>query len=543
MSTAATLSPSAVPAAPAPTLLGWINLGLLAVLAAALTALLWPQWLHNPDLTHGLFMPVIFLLLVHEARTGGVPRYLPATALTRTALCAALALGLLLLAAGGLYAAALEWSHALVGFMLAAALSLLLLAALIGFSADSVRLVPFNWSSLLAAGLWVMSAPIPPGSYARLTLALQLRVSENVLHALHLLGIAASRHGNIIELARTSVGIEEACSGVRSLISCVFAGFFFSGCLVRRPWARVLIIGLAAPLALLMNFIRSLTLTLLANAGVDITGRWHDVTGFAVLGCTAAMLGGLALLLERRESAVPAAAPVPRPPSGRGANPQPLLAGGFACAVVLAAFFGLHDAFTPRLAPRPRPDLEAVLPLHPAGWQVVTSDDLNRFKDALQTDQFVQRTYAREAADGGVLQITAYIAYWAPGQASASLVATHTPDACWPGAGWTPVPVPPDQMRVRLPAGNRELATAEYRRFSGDGFPQHVWFWHIYDRQPVRYIDPLSPRNLLEIAARYGFRQAGDQMFVRLSSNHPWADFAQEPLIAQILSNLQPLGL
>ena len=51
-------------------------------------------------------------------------------------------------------------------------------------------------------------------------------------------------------MANSTVGVEEACSGVRSLISCVFAGLFFSATLVRQPWARALIVLLAAPLAL-----------------------------------------------------------------------------------------------------------------------------------------------------------------------------------------------------------------------------------------------------------------------------------------------------
>ena len=97
--------------------------------------------------------------------------------------------------------------------------------------------------------------------------------------------------------------------------------------------------------------------------------------------------------------------------------------------------------------------------------------------------------------------------------------------------------------RERLVTGNRELAEGEYRLFRSNGFPQHVWFWHLYDREPVHYLDPLSPRNLLTIAARYGFRHAGDQMFIRLSSNHPWADIAHEPLVSEIFAQLQPLGL
>jgi exosortase len=538
MISAATNPSTPAAAAPAPTRLEWINLGLLGLLAAGLTVLLWPQWLHNPDLSHGLFMPVIFLLLVHEARTAGARRYLPAIPATRIAIGIALVLGLAALAAGGLYAAALEWSHALVGFMLAIALASMLLAALMGFSIDTVRLIPFNWSSLLAAGLWILSAPIPPGTYSRITLTLQLWVSQNVLTALHLLGIAASRHGNIIELARTSVGIEEACSGVRSLVSCVFAGFFFSGCLLRRPWTRAVIIAAAAPLALLMNFIRSLLLTLLANGGVDISGHWHDFTGFAVLGCTAALLGGLAVALERSGRTSVSTAPA-IPVSNGPAPGQALLAAGLALACAITVFFAVHSAFTPRLE-RAVPDLAAILPVQAEGWQVTTSDDLNRFKDTLQTDHFIQRTYVRESESGAV-QITVYIAYWAPGQASASLVATHTPDACWPGAGWEPVPV--EQTRERLKAGDLELAEAEHRLFRNNGFPQHVWFWHLYDGQPVPYLNPLSARNLIEIAARYGFRRAGDQMFVRLSSNHPWADIDHEPLVAGILAHLKAYGL
>jgi exosortase len=486
-------------------------------------------------------MPVIFGLLLHEARTSGPFRYLPATSRTASLIFISLLLGLLAVGVGGLYAVSLQWDHALVGFVLAGGFSLLLFAGLLSFATEGARLVPFNWSSLLAVGLWTLSAPIPPGMYNRLTVSLQLWVSENVVGMLHLLGIAAIRHGNIIELTRTSVGIEEACSGVRSLISCVFAGFFFSGCLVRRPWARAVIIGLAAPLALLMNFIRSLTLTLLANGGVDIRGRWHDLTGFAVLAITAALLGGLAVLLEHRgkEAATPPAAPATAP-SG-AARLQPLLAGGLAASVFLAAFFVLHTLFTPPLPQPPLPNLDAVLPASASGWQVITSDDLNRFKDVLQTDHFIQRTYIRRLANGTDLQITAYIAYWGPGQASPSLVATHTPDACWPGSGWESIAIP--DRRETLQLDNREVAAAEHRLFRNNGFPQHVWFWHIYDRQPVRYLDPLSPRNLLKIAALYGFRRAGDQMFIRLSSNHPWADISHEPLVAEIFTHLQPLGL
>jgi len=514
-----------------------INLALLAVLAAALSALLWPQWRHNPELSHGLFMPLIFLLLLHESRTAGPARFLPARGTTAIALAGLLAAGLAALAAGGLFTAALDWSHALVGFTLAFALVLILLAGLLVFASEPVRLVPFNWISFTAIFLWLLCAPIPPGTYMRLTLGLQMWVTRSVLTTLHLFGVAAIRNGNLIELARTTVGVEEACSGVRSLISCVFAGFFFSAALVRRQWARVFVIALAAPLALAMNFLRSLTLTLLANHGVDISKTWHDATGYAILGVTALMLGGLALLLARGENA---SAPPPATPSSRAPwTLQLWLAAGLMLAVGLVILFAANTRRAPAAAPVP--DLAAMLPTQADGWEVQTTNDLYRFADTLQTNHLVQRTYLKHAPDGSLLQVTIYIAYWAPGQAPVSLVASHTPDACWPGAGWLPEPTA--DSRTRLLVAGRGLPESEFRFFRGDAYPQRVWFWHLYDGRPIAYQSPYSPRELLRLAWKYGFGREGAQFFVRISSNGEWAAFADEPLLRGVFNQLQPYGL
>jgi len=514
-----------------------INLALLAVLAVAFSALLWPQWRHNPELSQGLFMPLIFLLLLHESRTAGPARYLSTRGAIQVALAGLLAAGLAALATGGLFTAALGWSHALVGSTLAGALVLILLAGLLVFASEPVRLVPFNWISFTAIFLWLLCAPIPPGTYMRLTLGLQLWVTRSVLATLHLFGIAAIRNGNLIELAGTTVGVEEACSGVRSLISCVFAGFFFSAALVRRPWSRVVIVALAAPLAIAMNFFRSLTLTLLANGGVDISHTWHDVTGYAVLGVTALLLGGLAWLLARGEKTKPLAssAPAARAPQAL----QPWLAAGLSLAVALVILF---VANTRRAAPTaPVPDLAAMVPAQADGWKVHTATDLYRFADTLQTDHLIERTYLRRAPDGRLQQVIVYIAYWSAGQAPVSLVASHTPDACWPGAGWLPEPTA--DTRANLVVAGRVLPAAESRIFRDSIYSQRVWFWHLYDGRSIAYEDPHSPRELLQLAWNYGFGHEGAQFFVRISSNCEWTAFADDPLFHDVFGRLQSYGL
>jgi exosortase len=521
---------------------GWIVVVLAGLLTAAFCLHLLPAWRNNPDLSHGLFAPVLFLLLLNESRRRGPWRYPEDTAGIRGLRAAALVGGVILVCIAGLYAAAVEWTHPLVGFSLAVALSGLLLAALLWLSTSKVRAVPFNWTSFVGVALWPLCAPIPPGTYSRITLQLQLWVTEVVLQALHLLGIAASTSGNIIQLAHTSVGVEEACSGVRSLPSCTVAALFFSATLVRRPWARVLLIALAPPLAFGMNIIRSLGLTLLANSGVDIGGKWHDLTGFAVLGVTAVILGGLAVWLEEPVSAAgPSASAAPAvsaPPS----RPWGILA-AYTLVCGLVVFFVLNTHGPVRQAGAV-PDLSEILPATPPGWDIVRTEELYPFTSILQTDHLLQRTYVRRnypARAGEPLQISVYLAYWAPGEVPVSLVAAHTPAACWPAGGWTELPAVP--VATPFAAGARTLPAPEYRAFTQSNFLQNVWYWHLYDGRSITQNDPRSAVALLKLAWNYGFRTAGEQWFVRVSSNRPWDEIKDDPLVTGILDHLQPFGL
>jgi len=526
---------------------GWgcLNLALAIGLIIATTVYLWPQWRHNPDLSHGWFTPLIFVLLIHEARTRGSQRFLSPSAATSSTIVTLLFAGIALLVAGGLYMAALEWTHALVAMMLTGALCLLLAATWISFSLRSVRLVPLNWPAGVAILLWLLSSPLPPGTYGTLTQGLQAIVTTVVVATLHLLGIAAVHYGNVIQLANVSVGIEEACSGVRSLISCVYAGLFFSATLARTRRARALIIVLAGPLAVVMNLLRSLTLTLLAHRGVDISGAWHELTGFAILGVTAALLAGLAILLSRGASPVlinprqrPSAPPLQD--SVRSDRPtQLLVSGGLLLAVGVAALFILNTRPASNLG-RAAPDLAALLPASFEGWQIKSDKDLAQFSAQLQTDRLAATSYNRQTSRGP-LEITVYLAYWPAGSVPVSAVAAHTPDACWPGAGWTAVPVTNSRIPVAL--GHRQLDDAEYRIFTQRDFLQQVWYWHLYNGRVIHPEGIRSPRQLLTLAFKYGFHREGEQLFVRVSSNQPWETIAAEPLLQEVFARLAPFGL
>lgn len=509
----------------------------LAIVTAGLAWHLWPQWSSNPDLSHGYFVPLLFVLLLAESRNG-TPRRMGSGIMTQAGLVLLLAGAVAAVFIAGLYAATVYWSHAAVGVMLTTGFCLFIVASGLVFSRHDTGLVYFNWQLFAAAGLWLLAAPLPPGTYSRLTLLLQLWVSESVLNTLHLLGIAAVRRGNIIDLVHATVGVEEACSGVRSLISCVFAALFFSATLVRRPWARVLILTLAPLLALGMNFLRSLALTLLAGARVNISGFWHDLAGFAVLGVTALILGGLALLLERDSKRTATANPID---STRGYSNRPffILGAGLGCTAIILSFF----LWSTRPVPQPEtppPDLAELLPPPPPGWAARTPN-LYAFSGTLQTSHLAQRDYLEPLPGGGSRELVIYVAYWRAGQAPVSLVASHTPDACWPGAGWEAVPIP--QTSVGLTVAQRRLPDAEQRVFRSGGQPFNVWFWHLHGGKPIAFRDPYSATELLRYAWRYGFQRDADQLFVRISSNRPWSEVEQSPVLREFFERASKLGL
>src|SRR5665213_4405841 len=120
-------------------------LGLCAAVAL-LSALLWPLWLHDDNLTHGIFLPILAGILVFESRRDASPRFLRPGARADAACVLLTLFGLASYAIAIIYAAALGWSHSVAEFMLSAAVVLTLGAAWLGFADQRVRFIPINWA-------------------------------------------------------------------------------------------------------------------------------------------------------------------------------------------------------------------------------------------------------------------------------------------------------------------------------------------------------------------------------------------------------------
>ena len=68
---------------------------------------------------------------------------------------------------------------------------------------------------------------------------------------LDLLGYEIERRGNVLILPMGSVGVEEACSGIRSLTACLFAGSFLAAVFLDRFWKKFVLVGAAMVLAVI----------------------------------------------------------------------------------------------------------------------------------------------------------------------------------------------------------------------------------------------------------------------------------------------------
>lgn len=123
-----------------------------------------------------------------------------------------------------------------------------------------------------------------------------------VIELLGWVGVPALAHGNVIEVSTGMVGIDEACSGIRSFQSSLMISLFFGEFYRLSHWRRWLLIPMGFVFSMAFNVCRMSLLTLVAaKKGVAAISEYHDPAGITIaILCTLA-LWGLALLLLKRQ--------------------------------------------------------------------------------------------------------------------------------------------------------------------------------------------------------------------------------------------------
>jgi exosortase len=359
-------------------------------------------------------------------------------------------------------------------------------------------------------GFLLLGLPIPSFLLHRVTIPLQQLAAVISAAALQAVGILVRRQGSVLQFAEGQLGVDEACSGIRSLAvltAVVLAMIHFN-----RPSRRGALILLLAvvPLAVLTNAIRVFV------SGVFFALGWkqlthggpHELLGLLTF---ALAIGGLAVLSSRLAiPSAPASTPLPprappppfsdlRPPISALHGPTapqpsaprlpwdaslPALANAafgvaflFFCAAALSLFLNVHyDRLyardLARLVDR-RPLSE--FPARVGPYVRINTLDLSagEFK---MLDPSEQNIGVYRGPDGR--QFTATILYWEPPAGRPSrrpdlLKRPHSPDWCYPAAGWTRR----RQFDDNCPADIFPGELGRVRVFERDGKTLAVLFW------------------------------------------------------------------
>lgn len=242
--------------------------------------------------------------------------------------------------------------------------------------------------------------------------------------ALNLLGITAVQHGNVIELHTGAVGLDEACSGIRSLQAVLMLTLFL-GELYRSSFQRrYALVVIGAVIAFMCNSVRTICLAVVAaEQGSESVATWHDPIGYAAM--TACFLGVLAAarVIGGRLATLPPAVTT-RPAQ----YPYRLLVGlgGW----ILFVFVGTeiwYRAHTPAQTTK----WSVSWPVHKAEFADIPITKTEA--DALLFDQ----GHGASWTNGDGSRWVAYFFNWIEGPGWSRILARgHRPEVCFPAAGY-----------------------------------------------------------------------------------------------------------
>jgi exosortase len=139
-----------------------------------------------------------------------------------------------------------------------------------------------------------------------LTQGLMRVVAGLTVEILGWLDIPALQRGNLIELSAGSVGVSEACSGIRSFQSSLMAALLMGELYRMRLWRRGLLVACGLVLGFSFNVLRTLLLSWQANQhGMEALEKWHDPAGMTItIACFFCLWAIAALLCRKPDSTI-----------------------------------------------------------------------------------------------------------------------------------------------------------------------------------------------------------------------------------------------
>ena len=143
-------------------------------------------------------------------------------------------------------------------------------------------------------GFLIFMFPLPMGAIAAFSFPLKLMVANLAGSFLNLFGLPIFREGAVVHLARTTLTIDDPCSGIRSLISLLALGALIAYISKTSILRKVILFISAIPIAIFTNVLRVCALILAANwlgSQWAMPEHWfHTASGMGVFGISMVLI-------------------------------------------------------------------------------------------------------------------------------------------------------------------------------------------------------------------------------------------------------------
>jgi exosortase len=504
---------------------GFLALGSFVFLWLILIDQLRIEWALNPQYAYGFAVPLLCGCLLWRRRAWSVEHRAwnvePGAGGFRTR-CSVLAFAFCAFLLGPtrlIQEANPEWR--LIGWALASeVVGLTLLAIHSGLVPTRFTLGAWRFRLRPAAFdfpilFFLVAVPWPTVLEAPLIQGLTRRTTAGTTELLNWVGTSAIQLGEVIEVSTGKVGIDEACSGIRSVQASLMLGLFAGECYRLRTSRRWLLCCAGFGLALALNLCRTFLLVSVASAkGLSAIATWHDPAGVTILLLcfTGVWLLARAWSMEQAtQSAEPrASSAAPGARHGRHAVPPGLEGQGLTQTIIWSCFIGwllLIEGGVERWYRRH----ETQLP-EPVRWTVAWPRDLAAFREIpvpLKTRQWLRYDEGRCAAwqRGGCLWEAIFLR-WDPGRTAAFLARNHTPDVCLAATGRF---LESDSDMKLIPAAGFQLPFRIYR-CADNGHTTFVFYclWEDRAKQQQFQEEDLTVETRMT-AVRLGRRHLGQR--------------------------------
>jgi exosortase len=307
------------------------------------------------------------------------------------------------------------------------AVAWLLAGETVGLSLGVIYLMGgMAWVKHFGFSICLILAAVPwPTSLERgIVQALTQLATVATVGALNTMRIDAVQHGNLIELRTGFVGIDEACSGIRSLQAVLMVTLFL-GELYRTSFSRrYALVLVGALIAFGCNVART---TFLASAaaeqGVQSIATWHDPVGYALMTACFLLVLGVARVI-----AGPLSALRPAVRSGLPHYPYRLLV-SLGCWIL---FIGVGTEIWYRVHAR------AATTRWTFAWPLNKADFANIPISKVEAEELLfSEGRGGEWSNGDGSHWVAYFFKWAEGPSWSRILARgHRPEVCFPAAGY-----------------------------------------------------------------------------------------------------------